>query len=87
MMILKIKFGCDFAVGTDGYRYVKIDDDSTPGYIDEISDEYALQNFESYSYLRSDDGSEIEDNSYWYDYEIVDSIPEGEKFEDLTSNA
>lgn len=86
-MFLKIKFGCDFAVGTDGYRYVKIDDDSTPGYINEISNEYALQNFESYSYLRSDDGSEIEGDSYWYDYEIVGSIPEGENFEDLTSNA
>lgn len=85
-MFLKIKFGCSFAVGTDGYRYVKIDDDSTPGYIDEISDEYAYQNFESYSYLRSDDGNEMEDNSYWYDYERLDSIPEGEDFEDLTSN-
>jgi len=85
MMFLKIKFGCDFAVGTDGYRYVKIDDDSTPGYIDEISDEYALQNFETYSYLRSDNGDEVEDD-YWYDYEVVDSIPEGEDFEDLTSN-
>lgn len=84
-MFLKIKFGCDFAVGTDGYRYVKIDDDSTPGYIDEISDEYALQNFETYSYLRSDNGDEVEDD-YWYDYEVVDSIPEGEDFEDLTSN-
>ena len=80
-MFLKIKFGCDFAVGTDGYRYVKVDDDSTLEYIDEISNEYAYQNFDSY--FRSDDEDEIEDD-YWYSHEIVDSIPEGEDFEDLT---
>lgn len=82
-MYLKITFGCDFAVGTDDYCYVKIDDDSTPEYIDEISNEYAYQNFESYSYLRSDDESE---EDYWSSHEIVDSIPKGESFEDLTSN-
>jgi len=82
-MFLKIKFGCDFAVGTDGYRYVKIDDDSTDDYKSEISEEYAYQNFESYSHLLEDDSSDIEDR-YWWTNEVVDSIPEGEEFEDLT---
>lgn len=87
-MFLKIEFGCDFAVGTDGYRYVKIDDDSTDDYKAEISEEYAYQNFESYSYLLGDDSSDMDDASrYWWTNEIVDSIPEGEDFEDLTSNA
>ena len=86
-MFLKIKFGCDFAVGTDGYKYVKIDDDSTDSYKNEISDEYAYQNYESYHHCLSAEAEEELEADYWFSYEIVDSIPEGENFEDLTSNA
>lgn len=86
-MFFKIRFGCDFAVSTDDYKYVKIDDSYAEDeeYLNEISEEYARQNFDSYSYLLGPNADEVDDDYFYhYDWEKVDSIPEGEPFEDLT---
>lgn len=79
-------------VGTEKTLYVKIDDDSTENYLNEIANDFAYDNYSLYDFEERDreaceenDVEYIPDEYYSYSITKLDELPEGVKLdEDLT---
>ena len=79
-MFVKVKCFSDYA-GQDSEFYIKVDDDADEEYLNDVCEQYARDNYESYQEIEDD-----ENLPYSYSYEKLDSLPEGEELrEDLSS--
>lgn len=79
-MFVKVKCFSDY-VGQDSEFYIKVDDDADDEYLNDVCEQYACDNYESYQEIEDD-----ENQPYSYSYEKLDSLPEGEELrEDLSS--
>lgn len=90
-MFVKIIVDTNY-VGTENTLYVKVDDDSTEDYLNEIANDFAYDNYSSYDFEEQDrENCEENDVEYipdeYYSYSIIklDELPEGAELnEDLT---
>ena len=79
-------------VGTEKTLYVKVDDDSTDDYLNEIANDFAYDNYSMYDFEERDredceenDIEYIPDEYYSYSITKLNELPEGEVLnEDLT---
>lgn len=78
-MFVKVHCSSDY-VGEDDEFFIKVDADADDEYLDEICEQYARENYESYQ--------EVEDEEnlpYSWSYEKLETLPEGEELrEDLS---
>ena len=90
-MFVKITVDTNY-VGTEKTLYMKVDDDSTDDYLNEIADDFAYENYSMYNFEEQDredceenDIEYIPDEYYSYSITKLDELPEGvELNEDLT---
>ena len=79
-MFVKVNCFSDY-VGQDSEFYIKVDDDADDEYLNDVCEQYARDNYESYQEIEDD-----ENLPYSWSYEKLDSLPEGEELrEDLSS--
>ena len=79
-MFVKVNCFSDYA-GQDSEFYIKVDDDADDEYLNDVCEQYARDNYESYQEIEDDENS-----PYSYSYEKMDNLPEGEELrEDLSS--
>ena len=90
-MFVKITVDTNY-VGTEKTLYIKVDDDSTDDYLNEIADDFAYENYSMYNFEEQDredceknDIEYIPDEYYSYSITKLDELPDGvELNENLT---
>ena len=90
-MFVKITVDTNY-VGTEKTLYMKVDDDSTDDYLNEIADDFAYENYSMYNFEEQDredceenDIEYIPDEYYSYSITKLDELPDRiELNEDLT---